>query len=72
MQNETWLVVWRGDEDEYYQSEIEPFDIKNAPANEMVRRASISAGYSQETAEAMIESGYDLILVCTMPSRFIY
>jgi hypothetical protein len=68
----TYLAVWRGDECEFIQSEVEigindPHQMTN---NDWVVAAALSEDYSPEDAQALIEQGYELILVCPMPTAF--
>jgi hypothetical protein len=68
-----FLVVWRGDEEDYYQSGVvlphneDPTLFSN---NDWAMRAALSEFYSEEEAKALLKRGYDLILVSTMPNRF--
>ena len=66
-----YLVVWRGDEDNFLQSSVwldtPPENLTNG---EWVYRAALTEDYSTEDAETLLESGYELILVCPMPSVF--
>lgn len=68
-----FLVIWRGDEDEYLQSKVELpsiLDPRKMTNNDWVKYASVSEGYTEAQSEAMLERGYDLIIVCPFPSEF--
>jgi hypothetical protein len=69
---QTYLVVWRGTEDQFVQSEVDLgiCDPKQMTNNEWVREASLTEGYSAEDAAELTENGYELILVCPMPEAF--
>lgn len=68
-----YLVVWRGTEDNFMTSQIRlpaDTDPKSLSNGEWVVRAAMSEGYSVQDATALIESSYDFILACEMPSEF--
>jgi hypothetical protein len=70
-----YLVIWRGDEDEFMQSEVDigildPHQMSN---NEWAHAAALSEGYSRADADQLVNgtgNGYELILACPMPSAF--
>ena len=67
-----YLVIWRGDESEFYQSEV---DLDNCDPRQMlnsdwVEMASKTEGYSKSETEELIANSYELICVCDMPEKF--
>ena len=68
---QTFLVVWR-DDGEHLQSSVDigitdPHQMTN---NDWVVAAARSEGWSDEDAAALVEQGYELLLVCDFPARF--
>lgn len=68
----SYLVIWRGDEATFMQSEVkigitDPMQMMNS---DWLEEASKSEGYSKSETEALIAGSYDLICVCEMPTIF--
>lgn len=72
-----YLVVWRG-EDEVIQSAVRTADDPNTLSNnDWVKLAILSEYHAldetldeADEADAIIEGGYDVYLVCPFPSAF--
>ena len=68
----TYLVIWRGDEAQFFQSEVnlgicDPRQMLNS---DWVELASKTEGYSKSETEELIANSYELICVCDMPEAF--
>ena len=71
-QDKKFLVIWRGDEAEFMQTEVYG---KHIIASEMdngnwVEDAALAEGYSPDELRILFDRGYDLICVCDMPENF--
>jgi hypothetical protein len=64
-----YLVVWK---DNYgvIQSEVSTDHPTLLTPEQWVILAAKSEGYSQEDVDTLIEDGYGLFLVCSMPTQF--
>jgi len=67
-----YLVIWRGDEAEFYQSEVDLgiCDPRQMLNSDWVEMASKTEGYSKSETEELIFDSYELICVCNMPDNF--
>ena len=67
-----YLVIWRGDEAEFYQSEVnlDICDPRRMLNSDWVEMASKTEGYSKSETEELIANSYELICVCDMPEAF--
>lgn len=68
----SYLVIWK---DDYLpmQSEVillDTQDPNSLSANDWVSLAAKSEDYSDVEVRDMLDNGYDLYLVCDMPSKF--
>ena len=68
----SYLVVWRGDEAEFFQSQvcIGVNDPKQMANSDWVEEASKTEGYSESETEELLATSYELILVCDFPETF--
>ena len=67
-----YLVIWRGDEAEFFQSEVDLgiCDPRQMLNSDWVELASKTEGYSKSETEELIANSYELICVCDMPEAF--
>lgn len=67
----SYLIVWRGDEDDFFQTVVElEGDALDIPTNKWVTLAALAEGYSLDDARDLVERGYDCILVCDAPTNY--
>lgn len=68
-----YLVIWRTDEDDFYQSCVElgeVVDARQMTNADWARAAAEIEGYSSDAIEALAMDGYELILVSDFPENF--
>ena len=71
-QDKKFLVIWRGEEDDFMQTEVGGLTIAPSEMNDenWVEVAALDEGYSTDELRELFYRGYELICVCDMPDTF--
>ena len=71
-QDKKFLVIWRGDEDDFMQTEVYGKGVITSKMDDenWVEVAALAEGYSPDELRELFDRGYELICVCDMPDTF--